>query len=219
MLWLKWVVGILLVLLVVMIILNFLLIKIKLKADVEDLDGHLEGFVYIWKWKVFHFSIPDVHIDEDPIELTIQNKTSITEEQEKTLNKDQLTHLYSNFKSILDIMGKRKKKSPLLKIKDFNWETSVGCHQADQTAIAIGVCWALKSTLLGVVQSFMYLESPYYNILPLFNEWHFETHLSCMISFRLGKAIRQAIWIRKQFKRRQLLHGGTSYSRTHEDSA
>lgn len=200
------------------LLLNYALIKIQVNADLEGLDGQLKATIYLWRLKVFHMSLPNIKVDEEPLEVTIESKTNASDEKEKTFDKIQLMDMYDTVKDLVSIM-KKGKVTKIYQFRDFNWETTIGTGQADQTAIIYGVCWTFKSILIRGMQAFFVIENPSYVVHPIFNQGYFETHFSCMISFRLGKAIRQALWIRKQLKRRRLLHGGTSYSRTHEDSA
>lgn len=217
MLWLKIGAGLIGILILIILFLYFSIIKIDLEGEIRGLNGSLKGQIYLFRIRVFRFTVPKVHLEEDPLELIIHQDSNLSDEDLKLDGLD-LSKFVQSTKGILDIL----KQEPLKKVfhlKKLRWETFIGTGEADRTAILTGVVWSLKTVCLKGVQFLMDLDSADINVVPFFNHWRFETSFSCMISFRLGKAIRQAFWIRKQLKRRRLLHGRSSHSRTHEDSA
>lgn len=70
------------------------------------------------------------------------------------------------------------------------WNTSVGLSDAAQTAIATGVLWSLKTSLLSWLLRRIRLETqPRLKVMPAFNQWQFTTELLCKLQIRLGTVL------------------------------
>lgn len=73
---------------------------------------------------------------------------------------------------------------------DVHWSTEIGTGEAADTAVAAGMIWALKGTLLGYALHFVKLEQqPVLTVTPLFGSMRFTTRFRCIIRMRLGHAI------------------------------
>lgn len=93
----------------------------------------------------------------------------------------------------------------------FSWRTGLGLWESDQTGLAVGALWALKSNLTARVYGLLQQPAPQpeLEIIPLFNDrlalW---TRLNCIFSLRLGHiifAIMLAGWL--YMKNRQKVWG------------
>lgn len=70
------------------------------------------------------------------------------------------------------------------------WNTAVGLSDAAQTAIATGVLWSLKTSLLSWLLRRLRLETqPRLKVMPAFNQWQFTTELLCKLQIRLGTVL------------------------------
>ncbi len=219
MLWLKIGIGALGGVLSLLIVLYFSILHIKMHIEIKQLDFKLTVQIFLWRIRILNFKIPEVQLEKDPLEFVFEQESSLTQDQAVDLESDELASMFQQLKGMFALLKERKQIREMLHIENLTWESAVGCEEADWTAMTVGLLWTIKSFGLRMIQSIVDLQNPQLKVVPVFNKWYLETHFSCMISFRLGKAITQALWIRKQLKRRRLLHGRPSHSRTHEDSA
>lgn len=66
------------------------------------------------------------------------------------------------------------------------WKTNVGLGDAAETAMATGLVWSLKSSLLGFLFQFIQLETrPGLLVVPQYNEYAFATEIICIAKIRL----------------------------------
>jgi hypothetical protein len=74
-----------------------------------------------------------------------------------------------------------------VKCSEFRWDTRLGVGDAAETAVATGMLWALKSSIIGFIFHYVVLEvKPQVTIQPQYNDTAFTTELSCHAKIRLG---------------------------------
>jgi hypothetical protein len=77
-----------------------------------------------------------------------------------------------------------------MKCSEFRWDTRIGVGDAAETAVATGMLWALKSSIIGFVFHYVVLQTkPMVTIQPQYNNMTFTTALSCDAKIRLGHII------------------------------
>jgi hypothetical protein len=212
--------GFVLILIFLLIIfLYFLKVRLSLDLLVKGKDMEFQVEVFIWRFRVFKAVLPSIEIEEDPFELILKSHNNVTGKEDIEVSSKQWGALWQKVKDIWAVVKNQKQLSRIFSISNFSWETAVGCDQADWTAMITGFLWAIKSNVIGLLYSVLQMNGMTWEVNPRFNQWMFETHFSCMISFRLGKAIGQVFRIRRQYKRRRSHRGRASYSRVDEDSA
>lgn len=81
------------------------------------------------------------------------------------------------------------------------WRTDLGLGEAKETAIGCGLIWALKAAFLKLIQK-QIIDEPQIQVVPFFQTYRLQTMLSCMISFKLGKAMIRAHQVLRFLKRR-----------------
>lgn len=75
--------------------------------------------------------------------------------------------------------------------QEFCWKTNIGVQDAMTTGIAAGALWAVKGTAVGLVyQPSPFKRNPEIAVYPSFQQQVFRTDFSCMVSVKLGQAIR-----------------------------
>jgi len=93
-----------------------------------------------------------------------------------------------------------------LSVSHVYWSTTFGLGEAHQTAVFVGLLWALKSSLISIINNVLQgrMTRPVLQVCPDYSEeLGFRTHFKCMIRFRLGHAISKAVKVAKYKKRRQ----------------
>jgi hypothetical protein len=183
----------------------------------KDTNFHLE--VFVSRFRVYKTTLPLIDMEEDPVELILKSHNTVTGKEEISLPPKSWGNLWHKLNDFWSVLRKQERFAQIFHISHFSWETVIGCEQADWTAMVTGFLWAFKSNLIGLLYSVLQMKEPTFQVNPRYNQWIFETHFSCMISFRLGKAIGQVFRIRRQYKRRRSHRGRASYTRINEDSA
>ncbi|WP_053367391.1 DUF2953 domain-containing protein [Bacillus sp. FJAT-27245] len=103
------------------------------------------------------------------------------------------------------LLGTYKELKGFLKsvtVRRFEWSTAAGAGDAALTGIAAGAIWAAKGMAIGLLSEIVTLKAdPAIHVTPYFQYRVAATMLSCMFTFRAGKAISAGIKIYKYVKR------------------
>ncbi|MUT65531.1 DUF2953 domain-containing protein [Paenibacillus sp. NEAU-GSW1] len=93
----------------------------------------------------------------------------------------QIVHLTQHLPSWLkQTLGK-------VQLREWNWSTAVGTGDAMWTAMATGLVWSAKTTLLGVMSQILQLKTePHIQVQPDYQKPSFTTEWSCTAKIRLG---------------------------------
>lgn len=84
------------------------------------------------------------------------------------------------------------------------WRSSLGTGYADETGVLLGIAWAVKAAITGLLQRYVKMGAPpQLSIHPYFREKKWETDLQCMIRFRIGYAILAGIRILLNLRKRR----------------
>lgn len=79
---------------------------------------------------------------------------------------------------------------------ELKWDTRIGIGGAAETAVATGVIWSLKSSLLGFLFRFVQLDGqPRVQVIPQYNQRHFSMELSCVGKIRVAAALVAAFML------------------------
>jgi hypothetical protein len=74
-----------------------------------------------------------------------------------------------------------------IKCTELRWETRLGIGDAPETALAVGMLWAVKSTAFGFIFQYVKLDAkPKVTIQPQYNRTEFSTEFSCRAHLRVG---------------------------------
>ncbi|WP_017473406.1 DUF2953 domain-containing protein [Amphibacillus jilinensis] len=96
---------------------------------------------------------------------------------------------FSNTKKEINIFP-RLSQMRQIKCQTLNWMTTIGLHQADHTAIFVGLLISCKSLIItGFSEYFDAVNGVNYVVKPIYNHAMFHSHCQCMFSMRLGHAI------------------------------
>jgi hypothetical protein len=74
-----------------------------------------------------------------------------------------------------------------VKCNELRWVTRIGVGDAPETALVVGLLWAVKSTMFGYIFQYVILETkPRISIQPQYNHTEFSTEFSCHAKVRIG---------------------------------
>jgi hypothetical protein len=209
MMWLLYVLLFIILLLITLAISN-LKVKIDLmhKAD----DDHLKVTLRLWRFIRYTMDIPLIQVDEDDGSVVVKQKqyageqkdTSSAEKQKKVTPNEMVGKMKKMRTLINRVVGFHeivKKFVRHITIHQLNWKSSFGTGDAAHTGVLTGVIWSLKGSIVGLLSHYMQLKAkPQLEVVPQFQKLHSETHLMCMISFRIGHAMVAAIRTVKYWK-------------------
>jgi len=82
-----------------------------------------------------------------------------------------------------------------IKLHQFSWCTRLGMYEADQTGLAVGLLWALKSNSTAYIYSRLSKPKPKprLEIIPVFDTRALTIHLNCVFSLRPGQVLLSGI--------------------------
>ncbi|QKG84283.1 DUF2953 domain-containing protein [Kroppenstedtia pulmonis] len=70
------------------------------------------------------------------------------------------------------------------------WVSDIGTGDAAETGVLTGVVWSVKTTMIGMLGSYIrWGRSPDLDVRPFFEKEILDTNLNCIIRFRVGHAI------------------------------
>ncbi|WP_409270920.1 DUF2953 domain-containing protein [Neobacillus sp. SCS-31] len=112
--------------------------------------------------------------------------------REGTQAVEKFLHTYKGLKGFLKAVT----------VRQFEWSTAAGAGDAALTGIVSGAIWAAKGIIIGLLSETVNLKaSPAISVTPYFQYRISATMLTCMFTFRAGKAISAGIKIYKYVKK------------------
>lgn len=127
-------------------------------------------------------------------QLHFQHET----EDKQSINIQSLKEFYRRIQLLLSFTDSLKQWGARtlshLHLTNLKWSTHVGVGEAPETAIAAGMVWSVKSTLIGYFFNRLHPSSslPELNVVPQYNQVHFSTHFYINANIRLGHALTDA---------------------------
>ncbi|MGV3488669.1 MAG: DUF2953 domain-containing protein [Tuberibacillus sp.] len=203
-------IALLFVLFVILFLFGIIHIFIDAKLSVREPDVKIK--IFLWKIRIFSVEISQFNKDAFPFKRFFQSKESDSSNDHTEKNADAEPDLKGRFNRLFSFGSAMKKDSELPKelfslfrISHIKWATTIGMDDASITAMAVGVLWAIKGNIMGrLIDWLPKMERPTVDVRPAYQYFVFHTHLSCMITFRLGKTILAIYRIAKSRKRRQV---------------
>jgi hypothetical protein len=150
----------------------FGIVKLRFKIPILQFKGMLKGL--------------DLQTQQTGTGVQKDGKTHITPQKmkESVHDLDQLIkHTFQFSKWVKSLLSH-------IKCNKLRWDTRIGVGDAAQTAVATGVIWGLKASLIGYICQYIRLETnPRIYVSPQFNDTHFSTEALCIANIRTGYAI------------------------------
>ncbi|MCJ7839718.1 DUF2953 domain-containing protein [Lederbergia sp. NSJ-179] len=110
-----------------------------------------------------------------------------------------LANFPQNFKPFQKILARFLNK---IKIKQFEWRTTIGLGDAADTGVASGAIWSLKGTLVSWVRNYLsFYQKPLLDVQPNYQQMTFESTCQCMMQIKVGNAIWTAYRLARQWKK------------------
>ncbi|MBM7644821.1 hypothetical protein JOD45_001028 [Scopulibacillus daqui] len=178
-------------------------ISIDLQGLISELDIDGELKIKVWGVTILKKNLEDIDLDVSPFKMVLK---SDGDNDRVSVNIEEFKAGFSKMMKGVKLLGDLNQRYQLLKwfkIKHLMWRTKVGLDDAALTGISAGVIWMIKIQLIRLIDEWFVLKKrPVIDVWPVYQSFAAETEFSCMISFRLGKAIITGYRIAKYWKRR-----------------
>lgn len=223
----NWMLVIIILLVFLLILLIFTSINIDLHYHHAGNDDQLTVKFRAW-FDLLHYTIdvPFIDMREDKAILSFTQKKGIDIEDEEprteevTAN-DILEKIEEVKKLLQHVVGLHKIIRKLLKkvyVHTFTWHSVIGNGNAAHTGILTGSAWALKSSIMGGLTTYLHFKKmPAMTITPDFQKSAASTSISCIISLKLGDAIWAGIKLFRHWKGGRLKFNKTKQSRVKQN--
>ncbi|RHW40752.1 DUF2953 domain-containing protein [Neobacillus notoginsengisoli] len=144
--------------------------------------------------------VPDLMVKTNPPTVSVKGKND-----EEIIPPEEWLDKIKNLKDLKDkIIQTHEIFRGFLKgvtIRKFEWRTAAGTGDAAMTGMITGTIWALKGSMMKLIAEHIKLKGePIIDVAPYFQFRIAATSLTCMFSFRAGKAIAAGIRLYKYLK-------------------
>lgn len=195
-------------------IILFIFGLINISVDIRYIGGKPDFTIKVLLWKIRLLTIrsSQMKMGMFPFKFLFRGKIDALKKDLETTQSIEGWDIHKILEKWESVSSKIKKESNLtheilnlFRIHNIKWVTTLGLEDAPLTAFSVGIVWAVKYNVLGRLLSIMKgMERPAIDVRPAYQEMMFQTHITCIISFRIGKAIHTARRIAKIRKRRQV---------------
>ncbi|OCA91388.1 hypothetical protein A8F94_05900 [Bacillus sp. FJAT-27225] len=177
--------------------------RITVHTEYKNYSGNNELQIQFRAWFGlirYAITIPVLNVESNPPGLEAEGSKGINGEEDTggRLSAEELVSMLEEIKEILDrIIGVQ----PIIKdflahvtVRKFEWKTAFGTGDAAITGVLAGAIWAIKGSVAGLASEYMKLKvKPDFMVTPYFQFKTAGTMLTCMFTFRAGKAISAGI--------------------------
>lgn len=177
-------------------------------GDNDDAELNIKALFGIIRYRI---KVPIMQFTGTSVQLKEQvSTTSVGFDSWKQFNKDidteKVVNSIDKFKYILQITrnltGWVRLTLTKVRLDEWNWSTSVGTGDAMWTAMATGLVWSVKTSIIGVLSQMVKLKAePKMNVQPIYQRTAFTTEWSCIAQIRFGYAILAGLQLLVRMKK------------------
>lgn len=174
----------LIILVVFLLFVGLLFVKLTVRIQFKYLNQHsqLQLSLYLYNLKLFTRDIPLNQMPDN--EWTFSNFRQDIREY--------IRNLKTTYRQFIGLLS-------LMELKYFEWRSSGGTGDAFTTGISSGGIWTIKGVCVGFLGNHMNMSCrPIIQVFPDYQKKYLQTKIDCMISIRLGKAIRGIMNVKKE---------------------
>jgi hypothetical protein len=210
-----WLLFALVILLLLFILIIFTKLTIYVNYFHYNDDDDLKIEFRIWFGLIRYKKIvPLIKIDDNSPSVVIKSKSEMghspakNKEQEPEVQKLDKNDFISSMKNTKEIVNRVFNLHEIVRsffnkvtIKKFEWHTLFGAGDAAHTGMLIGVIWAIKGSIIGLLSKYLRLKVyPNLTVTPHFQFTIVQTRVSCIFQFRIGYAILAGLKLIKFWK-------------------
>ncbi|WP_059103794.1 DUF2953 domain-containing protein [Shouchella shacheensis] len=173
----------------------------------EDL---LTARITAWRIPIYTLETSVMEWNEEDGSLMMKEETDTMgakEEKTKKWTLKKVLNIWHDAQALLRHVVHLKKKADRflaqVHVHHFCWKTELGVGDAAATAQLAGALWAIKGLVSSwLTRKMLWRTDPKLQVTPHFQTSGFALYFSCMLSFRLGHAIRAGLALALGWKRR-----------------
>ncbi len=205
MIWMWWALGIIVALLILLLITP---IRLDVTYWHNGDDDQLTIKITVWKVISKTIEVPVIAIDKESPSLVFKEEVKGAGGDKEYIRKETPNELVEQVRELnrwlQQIVGLHRIARRFLKhvkVKRFNWSSSLGAGDASTTGWLSGLIWSIKGSMAGLLSSYLTLKCiPELKVDPIFQGWASKTHLECMVTLQLGHAIFAGILVVRHTK-------------------
>lgn len=196
---LVWIILVVMVVIIVIALFGKVRAHIVYTREADDDDQFYVQIRALFGALRYRYSLPIINFEGMKRGVSLQReKTTNTPmpdtKDQTTVNRKDIVYRFEQSKELIShVLGFHRWLMSTLKrthCSQISWITKVGLDDAAETAIATGMIWGLKTSILGVLFNHIQLEAqPQLAVVPHFNQPQFKTSFDCIIMIRLGYAM------------------------------
>jgi energy-coupling factor transporter transmembrane protein EcfT len=210
-----WLFALLVILLLLFILIIFTKLTIYVNYFHHNDNDELKIEFRIWFGLIrYKKIIPLIKIDDNSPSIVVKSKSELgdssknDQEQEPDVKQIEKSDLITQMKNTRELLNRVVQLHEIVQsflkkvsIKKLEWHTLFGAGDAAHTGMLIGVIWALKGSILGVLSKYFRLKNyPQFTVTPHFQFTVVQSKLSCIFQFRIGHAILAGLKLIKFWK-------------------
>lgn len=186
-------------LLILIVILNSQVVikgHLRRAGDNDDAELNIKALFGIIRYRI---KVPIMQFTGTSVQLKEQVSTTSAvfnswKQFSKDIDAEKVLNTIDKLKYILQITrnltGWVRLTLTKVRLVEWNWSTSVGAGDAMWTAMATGLVWSVKTSIIGVLSQMVKLKAePNMNVQPIYQQSAFTTEWSCIAQIRFGYAI------------------------------
>lgn len=173
------------ILFIVMLIVYLILyanLSVILKYTFSKSEHVVQVTVFFYWFRLLNRSISIVKLDEADIWDLLTNMNGSS-----TKGKHKVAKLKESYGDLTKLLS-------TVHIHKLKWNTMVGTGEASTTGLITGGVWTSKGLLFGYLSEKATVEcQPEINVIPYYQQKTLQTEIDCIVTIRLGQAIRTYI--------------------------
>ncbi len=191
-----------------------LFLKLNIKIEVQQINKDFDGTITIQmiaRFIRYTMKIPAMDLDEETPSIVFREETEglgPEEKQKMKLSVNDFIQMIENFnKFLINTIDFYKIVQWFLskcELSNVQWETHLGLEDAAKTGTGCGGIWMIKGTAFGLLAQHMRLvEGPKMEVYPYFQDLLISTRFQCIVSFRIGYAIRTGLKVLRHRRKKK----------------
>ncbi|TDQ39104.1 DUF2953 domain-containing protein [Aureibacillus halotolerans] len=180
-------------------------VRIQCMYKREEKNDIFEVTIVMWRFIRIKKKIPMLAVSENEPALVAEVDGKKEKKTKLISIDDAIQRIEEIHKLVLRITGMRKIARRFLKhlqIVKFEWKSEVGTGDAATAGVAAGAAWSIKGVVLGMLSTFLTLKCPpVIHVWPNFQRPCLNMYLNCMVSFKIGHAIKTLVSLGVHWKK------------------
>lgn len=195
------------------IIICWTTLRITIRFKRKETDELFKVHVQAWFGLIrLQLKVPAIQLADDfpgmQFATELESPQEALDQKKEKINPQTLFQFQKRIRSVRQRIHElhqiMKKFLKTIRVERFEWVSEIGTGDAAETGVLTGICWGVKTSILGLIRSFFTLNTmPRVLIHPDFQHQTFETEVVCMMKMRIGQAILAGLRILLNLRKRR----------------